>query len=191
MDSGSNDSVNNNSDGDCYSSAHELSDMDMVTEGVDQQCWSPIDDIQSIQLGAAVVIPNLNNISCTDDIDDEKLYPIIDVSHTQGTHRFAHHKQDSSYVLILDLFEQINAPLYTFDSLMSLLREESQAGRLDINAYHPTRKTLLKQYKKMFGAGVVKPQKVDVPLETDATLDGTYFRGDRDVASVFVFDAEQ
>jgi hypothetical protein len=73
---------------------------------------------------------------------------------------------------------------------MTLLRELSLSGKLDIKANHPSRETFMKTLVKLFGESV-KPVKVDVPLETNAYLAGSFTRGVRDVASVFVFDAEK
>ena len=131
-----------------------------------------------------------NDSFAVDDLSTEELYPVLQISDLQGTCRYIHEHQDSSYVRILDLLQQFNTPLYAFDSLMKLLREETLTGRLDINQIHPSRETFMKKLVKMFG-GDEQPQKIDVLLETDAGLDGSFTRGPRDVSSVFVFDAEE
>jgi hypothetical protein len=130
------------------------------------------------------------NDSSTNESNIVASFPVFGAGKFQGTGRFVHHQQDASYVTIIDFLEQINAPLYAFDALMKMLRDLTQSGQLDIKANHPSRQSFMNTIVKMFGDGV-RPVKVDVPLETDAFLDGTFTRGCRDIASVFVFDAEE
>ena len=81
------------------------------------------------------------------------------------------------------------SPLSSFDKLMTLLREIAADKLLDFTANHPSRISLMRQMEKIFGSGV-EPERVDVPLETDSALDGTYIRRPRDTANVMVFNTE-
>jgi hypothetical protein len=73
-----------------------------------------------------------------------------------------------------------------------MLRDLTQSGQLNIIANHPSRQSFMNTIVKMFGDGV-QLVMVDAPLETDTSLflNGTFTRGSRDIASVFVFVAEE
>ena len=168
---------------------NDYSDVDLV-EIVHRGSSDSVGNGSSCSSSAAVLGTKNPVPDAIDDLSVAELFPVMQISDLQGTSRFIHEHQDASYVRILDLLQQFNTPLYAFDSIMKLLREESVSGRLNIKQIHPSRESFMKKLVTMFGEDV-QPQKIDVLLETDATLDGTYTRGRRDVASVFVFDAEE
>jgi hypothetical protein len=87
--------------------------------------------------------------------DDEDPYPVIDVLKYVGTNRFVFDKAKISYMRIWDLLDQINAPLYVFDKVLAIVREEALAKRFTATAQHPSRVTFLKKMIAVFGNGVV------------------------------------
>jgi hypothetical protein len=76
--------------------------------------------------------------------DDEDPYPVIDVSEYVGTNRFVFDKAEISYMRIWDLLDRINAPLYVFDEVLAIVREEALAKRFTAPAQHPSRVTFKK-----------------------------------------------
>ena len=118
------------------------------------------------------------------------MYPIMDVSQLLHEKRYVYNKADLAYVRILDFLDRVGAPLYSFDLLMKILGEIAADQLIDFASYHPSRQSLLRRMEQIFGP-FTAPVQVQVPLETDATLNGSYVRRPRDIAHVIVFDCKQ
>ena len=116
-------------------------------------------------------------------------YPVISIGQYIGESRYSFHIQDLSYIRLHDFLDSIHAPLYSFDILLELLREEVSSGRLNTATRHPSRKSFLRKLTSVFGNGC-KPKKTTVMLENDLSYEARNLISTRDYASVFVFDAE-
>jgi hypothetical protein len=107
-----------------------------------------------------------NNGNGGQGLDDEDPYPVIDVSEYVGTNRFVFDKAEISYMRLWDLLDRINAPLYVFNEVLAIVREEALAKRCPATAQHPSRVTLFFKMIAVFGNGVV-PVCSHINLETD------------------------
>ena len=124
----------------------------------------------------------------TDVEEEEDPYPVIDVSDYMGTNRFIFDPSEISYMRLWDLLDRIHAPLYAFDELLSIVREESLAKRFDGSAMHPSRRTFFQKMISVFGNGVAA-QCIKVQMETDDSIKADYVPRPRDMVNVYVFDA--
>jgi hypothetical protein len=119
-------------------------------------------------------------------------FPIIDVSQYIGTNRFIFQKSEIAYMRIWDFVDRMHAPLYAFDDLLVILREEALSKRFDATAVHPSRQSFFKKMIAVFGNGVL-PKCVTIDLEIDDfnKNNPNYERSCLEIADIFVFDATE
>jgi hypothetical protein len=107
--------------------------------------------------------------------------PMIEVLAKSNEYIHALSSTDHGMLRLLDVCEFIGAPLYTFDLLIKVMREEMNSGFKPVRCC--SREAFVNKLKKQYRIGC-KPEQVPVALEGDALPSLEYTRSHRELAYV-------